>query len=302
MFQRSAFLDELCKIAASKDRFSVAQSRAGRRSMSVDTLLRKEKDGTLYASKVADAVGIEVVDGKKRVLSDEEARQQLSGLPDGILRSLKYLLGDLGDNHTDLIPGGKADARTPEEFDQGALAKGQKVEYEHTDDPRVAQEIAMDHLVESPEYYDALEKMEKSLEDKSAAAKHADSWKPQWLELSYTAGERGMQNVPVKGKRQPGDAPGASDEFGEGQRPASATYAQPTNSAIAPKVAGVGSLHEKIAAATIGRLVRSPTDTSPDVDGPQNRIKHELEHLYYVQSAPDAQPLTGTASDAYQRT
>lgn len=45
---RSGFLDELEKIAISRHRLRVSQSRKGRRPMRVDTLLRKEKDGTLY--------------------------------------------------------------------------------------------------------------------------------------------------------------------------------------------------------------------------------------------------------------
>lgn len=44
----TAFLDELEKIAASFKSLHVSKSRSGRRSMSVDTLLRKEKDGTLF--------------------------------------------------------------------------------------------------------------------------------------------------------------------------------------------------------------------------------------------------------------
>ncbi len=45
---RGAFMDELRKLAASKDRLSVPKSRKGRRSLSVHTLLKKDKDGTLF--------------------------------------------------------------------------------------------------------------------------------------------------------------------------------------------------------------------------------------------------------------
>ena len=38
------------------------------------------------------------------------------------------------------------------------LAKGIKVEMEHTSDPEVAKKIAMDHLAENPNYYSDLEK------------------------------------------------------------------------------------------------------------------------------------------------
>jgi len=65
------------------------------------------------------------------------------------------------------IPGGMAKDKKPEDFDPDALAKGQKVEMEHTDDPNVALEITMDHLMESDKYYTELEKMENKLEKKA---------------------------------------------------------------------------------------------------------------------------------------
>jgi len=44
----AACLDELCKIAASKARMRVSKTRSGRRSMSVTTMLRKDKEGSLF--------------------------------------------------------------------------------------------------------------------------------------------------------------------------------------------------------------------------------------------------------------
>lgn len=41
------------------------------------------------------------------------------------------------------------------------LEKGIRVEYEHTKDRNKAKEIALDHLLEFPDYYDRLEKVEK---------------------------------------------------------------------------------------------------------------------------------------------
>lgn len=52
------------------------------------------------------------------------------------------------------------------------LMIGIKIEKEHTSDPRVALQIALDHLAEHPNYYTALRKMEKELtaqEEKKAA-------------------------------------------------------------------------------------------------------------------------------------
>jgi DNA topoisomerase I len=62
--------------------------------------------------------------------------------------------------YEDKIPGGLADNKKPEDFDQTQLAKGVKVELEHTSDRSLAQEIAMDHLTEDPSYYVKLERME----------------------------------------------------------------------------------------------------------------------------------------------
>lgn len=64
----------------------------------------------------------------------------------------------------DEIEGGKADDKDPADFNIVGLLKGIIVELEHTDDPIMAMEIAMDHLTEDPRYYDALQVMEKALE------------------------------------------------------------------------------------------------------------------------------------------
>lgn len=48
-----------------------------------------------------------------------------------------------------------------DKFDKDQLEMGVKVEQEHTDDPYIAKIIAKDHLVELPDYYSRLKKMEK---------------------------------------------------------------------------------------------------------------------------------------------
>jgi hypothetical protein len=66
------------------------------------------------------------------------------------------------------VPGGLAAGMRPSDFDIEQLSRGIEVEMEHTPDWRVAREIAMDHLVEHPDYYDYLdaaeERMERGLE------------------------------------------------------------------------------------------------------------------------------------------
>lgn len=39
---------------------------------------------------------------------------------------------------------------------------GIKIEHEHTKDTKTAREIALDHLLEFPDYYDRLDSMEKT--------------------------------------------------------------------------------------------------------------------------------------------
>lgn len=54
----------------------------------------------------------------------------------------------------DQIQGGKGDKLSPNMVDKEQLAKGIKIEMEHTNDIDLATEIALDHLAEDPNYYD----------------------------------------------------------------------------------------------------------------------------------------------------
>lgn len=58
------------------------------------------------------------------------------------------------------VSGGLSHGKGPMDFPARSLVRGIIVELEHTDDPLVAMEIAMDHLVESPRYYKDLATIE----------------------------------------------------------------------------------------------------------------------------------------------
>lgn len=70
----------------------------------------------------------------------------------------------------DVVKGGLADKMTDEDLAkkhgvsvkeiQAQIAKGQKVEMEHTKDKNLATEIARDHVFEDPKYYDKLATIE----------------------------------------------------------------------------------------------------------------------------------------------
>lgn len=53
----------------------------------------------------------------------------------------------------DILPGGKGDNLSPNDVDRNELKMGIKHEMEHTKDPKIATEIALDHLSEDPHYY-----------------------------------------------------------------------------------------------------------------------------------------------------
>lgn len=74
----------------------------------------------------------------------------------------------------DSMGGGLADDKQPSDFCPKQLAMGLEVEMEHTDDPKVALEIAMDHLMEIPDYYTHLNKMEADAEGGIAGGEDAD--------------------------------------------------------------------------------------------------------------------------------
>lgn len=61
------------------------------------------------------------------------------------------------------LPGGKAKDKKPSDFDPKSLKAGIAVESEHTTDPKKAEEIAMDHLAEDPDYYKDWKAKEKIL-------------------------------------------------------------------------------------------------------------------------------------------
>jgi len=72
----------------------------------------------------------------------------------------------------DMLSGGLGDSKSPNEFSPEQIKLGIKVEMEHTDDPMIAVEIALDHLMEDPEYYTRKDDPEASAQD--GAAKDAE--------------------------------------------------------------------------------------------------------------------------------
>ncbi len=75
-------------------------------------------------------------------------------IPGGLTSKLK---GSMDDVHRQIA----AKHKVPLTQIEKEIQKGIKVEMEHTSDPKVAHEIAMDHVYEDPEYYSKLQAVEK---------------------------------------------------------------------------------------------------------------------------------------------
>ena len=93
----------------------------------------------------------------------------------------------------DHIVGGDAEGADPNQFDPEQLAEGVEEEMEHTNDPNVAAEIAMDHLIRDPDYYQKLKAIEGEQEKtelaKSAGALMAKMAMPPMGGLAQAGGD-----------------------------------------------------------------------------------------------------------------
>lgn len=87
---------------------------------------------------------------------------QLVHVPAGMGFDAKWAMRPLAMLKAERLRGGLGDGRADGDFDPKALAEGMAVEREHTDDPKVAREIAKDHLTEDPDYYRKLRRIEKA--------------------------------------------------------------------------------------------------------------------------------------------
>ena len=105
-----------------------------------------------------------------KVLSEKEILDSIGKESDKEVKkseSTEKIKGGMSDNKSLKEIAEKHDVDIDDILKQ--LELGIKVEMEHTDDPKVAIEIAKDHLCEFPNYYTELNKMEQSLKDKEKA-------------------------------------------------------------------------------------------------------------------------------------
>lgn len=92
-------------------------------------------------------------------------------------------------NPYDFLPGGYADNMPNHIFNRSQLRKGTRIEMEHTNNPRIAREIAKDHLMEIPNYYTHLTRMERRAKRRmhDPLMKKLEKIQPSKLQKKYEA-------------------------------------------------------------------------------------------------------------------
>lgn len=139
-------------------------ARAPTPAMKVQCLIFPATTPVSEARAVARQRGVKVrsvrTERQRLILEQAPADHFVAGslrtrpVGDGVLE----VVGDARPS-SDRLAGGRADGRSPRSFSAAELRAGTRVELEHTSDPSLAREIAMDHLAEDPLYYQRLKKI-----------------------------------------------------------------------------------------------------------------------------------------------
>lgn len=146
--------------------------------------LDKEKEVLNAGTKVALAVGV--------VAAGAALYWVIKGSPSTLAANDAYSPFPI-----ERLPGGRAAGMRPSDFDPNELRRGTEHELEHTDDWRLAREIAMDHLAEDEGYYEKLEAMERgTFRDNSSLARDRERWEK--LRADYLATEKAAQDLDMK--------------------------------------------------------------------------------------------------------
>lgn len=130
-------------------------------TLPLDAVMSEGFDDATWKGWVSadDLRNMEMFAGHSQILEEAEGR---SAKEAGQMRFDHINTERVARMAADQLPGGLADEKGDAEFPPAALAEGQRVEMEHTDDPQLAREIAKDHLTEREDYYERLKQVEAS--------------------------------------------------------------------------------------------------------------------------------------------
>lgn len=136
----------------------------GKESVDVEEPEEKEIGGEIKMSPEDNERMLQIAGIKKAKTEPENDGMSLEPETDQIAQ-----LADKREEMGDQIEGGKGDDVSPLEFTPEQILKGMKVEMEHTDDPMLALEITLDHLVEDEFYYGTEDEDPDKVAQKAAA-------------------------------------------------------------------------------------------------------------------------------------
>jgi hypothetical protein len=127
---------------------------------------KMQTSGKTAATLAARPFTVKHLEAERRALfgrypSEDEARNVADRIKGWVEHEGRVVYGRAPDEHSTrrvgrsqpYLPNGRAKGRRPAEFDPVQLRQGTQHELEHTTSRRIAQQIAMDHLVEDPLYY-----------------------------------------------------------------------------------------------------------------------------------------------------
>ena len=96
---------------------------------------------------------------REEEIEGQETRKARFGIPDDVYKKREREereLAAMRRNPFNEMKGGRGEHLKIQDVDQDQVEVGREVEYEHTDDPKIALDIALDHLAEIPDYYTKL--------------------------------------------------------------------------------------------------------------------------------------------------
>lgn len=267
-----SFFDEAVKLSASKANFAGSKTRAGRRPMRVSTMLKKDKNGSLFTQKLASQRGVDEKDAGSPLPKPKASVPRLKGL---------YV----DEDEAALEKGAKAASEL-----LANLAKKKGLDPKNIGAIKQVEHIAgAGHRGRAAEIAKSVRGYLKTAEAEKAFSKLASEM--PYAGVSRTLNVQNQVTPPTMAKRKPGDMPSADEvdshspsRYNAGHSPPETKIARALRSALEDEGAG------------------EPGD-APDRHTPNpNKMNHGLQRSFYIGNAPDPRPITEVESDgAYSR-
>jgi 2'-5' RNA ligase len=139
-----------------------------------------DKDGNKQVHYMGDSYAVLKEDAPSTVAPDSTATGQHAKRAGDVAKFKK----EVSEKVKDELEGGEADHISDSNFDPKELKMGIKEEMEHTNDKKIAKEIAKDHLIEDPKYYSRMKLYDESV-DPQTVNKYAQAKQKMLVHSSH---------------------------------------------------------------------------------------------------------------------